>query len=107
MVRRWSVRKWVIFVFCIVNLIQVVSAEQSELKSQLLASTCAACHGTNGHSVGGLPSLAGLAPEYIIEQMEQFSSGQRVSTVMSHHSRGYTKQEVKLLAEYFSKQNIN
>lgn len=70
----------------------------------LLASSCAACHGTNGHSVGGTPSLAGLEPLHFIEQMKQFVDASRKSTVMFHHASGLTENEVELLAEYFSRQ---
>ena len=80
-----------------------VMAEQAR-NAELLASTCAACHGTNGYSAGGLPSLAGVDKRYIIEQMQQFVSGERTSTVMSHHASGYTVEEIALIADYFSKQ---
>lgn len=71
---------------------------------ELLASSCAACHGTNGHSVAGTPTLAGLASAHIIEQMRQFAAGDRPSTVMFHHASGYTSEEITLLADYFSQQ---
>mgnify|MGYP005849699179 CR=1 FL=1 len=70
----------------------------------LLASACAACHGTQGHSVAGTPSLAGLDRLYFIEQMRQFRTGERPSTVMMKHASGYTKEEIRLLAEYFAGQ---
>jgi len=70
----------------------------------LLASACAACHGTNGHSAGGTPSLADLDQLYFIEQMRQFQTGERPSSVMMKHAQGYTEQEIRLLAEYFSRQ---
>jgi len=71
---------------------------------ELLASSCAACHGTNGHSVGGIPNLAGMGQLHFIEQMGQFIDGTRQSTVMFHHAGGYTAAEIKLLAEFFSSQ---
>jgi len=71
---------------------------------ELLASSCAACHGTNGHSAGGLPSLAGVDKLYLIEQMQQFVSGERSSTVMQHHASGYSSEEIVLMADFFSKQ---
>lgn len=71
----------------------------------LLASSCAACHGTNGHSVGGTPGLAGLDKLYFIEQIRQFVDGDRASTVMFHHANGYTAEEIELMATFFSKQN--
>lgn len=70
----------------------------------LLAAACAACHGTNGHSVGGTPSLAGLDRLYFIEQMQQFQTGERPSSVMMQHARGYTEEEIRLLATYFAGQ---
>jgi len=80
----------------------VFSAQERNI--ELLASSCAACHGTRGHSAGGFPSLAGMASGHIVEQMTQFVNGQRPSTVMIHHANGYTKEEIKLLAQFFSEQ---
>jgi cytochrome c553 len=70
----------------------------------LLAASCAACHGTQGYSVGGTPSLAGLDQLYFIEQMQQFKTGERPSSVMMKYARGYTEAEIRLLADYFSSQ---
>jgi sulfide dehydrogenase cytochrome subunit len=36
--------------------------------------------------------------------MQLFQSGERPSSVMMKHARGYTEEEIRLLAEYFSKQ---
>jgi len=82
--------------------VSVIQAEERNV--QLLASSCAACHGTNGHSVAGTPSLAGLDRIYFIEQMQQFQTGERPSTVMMQHATGYTDEEIRLLADFFSKQ---
>ncbi len=73
-------------------------------RGALLAASCASCHGTGGHSVGGTPSLAGLDTLYFIQQMQDFKSGKRPSTVMAYHASGYTDEEIKLLAAYFSSQ---
>lgn len=81
-----------------------INVQAEERNVALMASACAACHGTNGHSVGGTPSLAGLERLYFIEQMQLFQSGERPSSVMMKHARGYTEEEIRLLAEYFSKQ---
>jgi cytochrome c553 len=40
---------------------------------------------------------------YIMEQMLQFVSGERTSTVMMHHASGYSADEIELMADYFSK----
>lgn len=67
----------------------------------LLASSCAGCHGTNGYSKGEMPKLAGLQPDYFIQQMQAFANGERESSVMRHHAPAYTETEIRLLAEYF------
>jgi cytochrome subunit of sulfide dehydrogenase len=80
----------------------VIADEKRDV--ELLASSCASCHGTRGHSVAGTPSLAGLDRLYFMHQMDQFISKTRTSTVMNHHATGYTADEIKLLAEFFSQQ---
>ena len=44
-----------------------VEAEPSVPRSgEMIANTCAGCHGTDGHSAGGnMPSLAGLNKRYL------------------------------------------
>ena len=69
-----------------------------------LAASCAACHGTQGNSAGGLPSLAGLDRKYFIVQMQAFASGERKATVMHHHAKGLKLDEIEQLASYFSSQ---
>lgn len=70
----------------------------------LLASACSSCHGTQGHSVAGTPSLAGLDKLHFMQQMNSFISKSRNSTVMHHHASGYSAHEIELLAEFFAKQ---
>lgn len=72
--------------------------------TEILAASCAACHGTNGNSVGGTPVLAGLDPAHFISQMQAFSSKERPSTVMYHHAKGLTEDEIRQLADYFAQQ---
>lgn len=69
---------------------------------QVLAASCAACHGTDGNSVSGTPVLAGLDSSHFALQMHAFRSGQRSATVMQHHAKGLTDEEIQLLARHFS-----
>ena len=80
------------------------SGVNAEPNIALLASSCAGCHGTNGHSKGEMPKLAGLQQDYFIQQMQDFVSGARESSVMRHHAAAYTEKEIRLLAEYFSEE---
>ena len=73
----------------------------------MLGNTCAGCHGTNGNSHGpATPTLAGASKDYIIEAMEYYATGERASTIMGRIAKGYTKDEVKAIAEFFSKQKF-
>lgn len=76
-------------------------------RASMLANTCAGCHGPNGLSNGPkTPSIAGL-PEYkMIEAMNAFKSGERVSTVMQRIAKGYSEYDIKKLASYFAKQKV-
>lgn len=95
---------WKIVIVLLCGVMTTVSAEPQR-NIALLSASCAACHGTNGHSVGGTPGLAGLGEQHFIEQLRQFKSGARPSTVMLHHVNGYTDDEIKLMATFFSTQN--
>ncbi|WP_455205168.1 c-type cytochrome [Kaarinaea lacus] len=73
--------------------------------ASMLANTCAGCHGTHGSSVGpASPSIAGISAEYFIESMEAYKNDERVATVMNRIAKGYSEEEIKIMAEYFAKQ---
>lgn len=73
--------------------------------ASMLANTCAGCHGTNGSSVGpASPTIAGISPDYFVESMEAYRSGERPSTIMTRIAKGYTDEEIKLMADFFAQQ---
>jgi cytochrome c553 len=85
-------------------LFAATSHAEVDAHARNLAASCAACHGTNGYSVGGTPVLAGLDKALFVTQMKDFKSGARPSTVMHHHAKGYTDEEFEKLAEFFAAQ---
>jgi cytochrome c553 len=72
-----------------------------------LAANCANCHGSKGQATGAMPSLAGLKKDYIVEQMKAFKDGKRQASIMHQLSKGYTDEQIALMAEFFSKQKAN
>ena len=69
-----------------------------------LAAACFTCHGTDGRSVGGVPpSLAGRDRTYLLQAMKDFKSGKRPATIMHQQAKGYTDEELELLATYFAR----
>ena len=69
------------------------------------AATCTGCHGTNGHSAGGMPMLAGLDRSAIVNAMKEFKAGTRPATVMHQHAKGYTDEQIERIAEFFAAQS--
>ena len=75
--------------------------------AEMLANTCAGCHGTSGVSTGpATPTLAGISTEYFTEAMEEYKEGTRPSTIMTRIAKGYSKEEFSLMAGYFSEQKF-
>lgn len=66
------------------------------------AASCAACHGTDGHSGGGMPSLAGRSADELGRMLVEFREGKRFATVMHQHAKGYTDDEIRQIAAHFS-----
>lgn len=81
---------------------QTQAAEPSDLRSAVLASTCFACHGTDGKSPGSIPSIYGFPAQVMEMQLKTFRDGTRAATVMDRHAKGYTDEEISLIAEYLS-----
>jgi len=66
-----------------------------------LAATCITCHGKNATGTG---TLDGMPKNRIVQTMKDFKSGARPATLMHQLAKGYTEQQVELLAEHFSQQ---
>ncbi|MBL3598537.1 MAG: cytochrome c4 [gamma proteobacterium endosymbiont of Lamellibrachia anaximandri] len=70
---------------------------------ETLAGGCFGCHGFEGRSLGpATPSIAGLSEGYFTAVMEAYRRGDRFSTVMGRILPGYTPDEVRRMAGYFS-----
>ena len=51
-----------------------------------------------------MPGLAGLSRPYFIEQMNAFKAGKRQATIMHQISKGFSDEQISVLADYFSAQ---
>jgi sulfide dehydrogenase cytochrome subunit len=68
-----------------------------------LAATCFTCHGTEGRSIGGVPpGLAGADRAVLLQTLKDFKAGKRPATIMHQHAKGYTDEQLELIAGYFS-----
>jgi cytochrome c553 len=79
------------------------SAQDANL-ARNLAATCANCHGTNGQARGDMKPLAGVPAGKIIAAVADYKSGAQPATIMHQIAKGYTDEQIKLVAGYFAAQ---
>lgn len=103
---RTSIRLLNVILVLATSLVLVPAGQAEELtRAAMLSASCEGCHGTNGRSPGAIPTIAGKSADYLRETMESFRSGDKEATVMDRHVKGYTDEEIRLIAEYFSNQS--
>ncbi len=83
---------------------QSAQAPVSQHLARNLAAQCANCHGTNGRSVAEVPSLAGQSAAVLVSKMKDYKDGKQQATIMHQLSKGYTDEQIALIADYYSKQ---
>jgi cytochrome c553 len=67
-----------------------------------LAATCTGCHGTDGRSAGAIPALAGEPADALMRKLTDFRSGERPATIMHQIAKGYTDEQLRLIAVWFA-----
>jgi len=79
----------------------------TDVNTAMLVNTCVGCHGPNGSSVGpATPSIAGMSKYAFIKAMQEGKSNQRPTTIMGRIARGYTDEQIEIMADFFSQQEF-
>jgi cytochrome c553 len=89
--------------FGLFGAIGLAQAQDANL-ARNLAATCANCHGTNGQARGDMKPLAGVSAEKIVAMLADFKSGAQPATIMHQISKGYTDEQIKLIASFLAMQ---
>ncbi|MEN9433753.1 MAG: hypothetical protein RLZZ422_1342 [Pseudomonadota bacterium] len=72
-------------------------------RASLLVQPCFACHGDKGVSKGlPIPSLTGLSADKLHETLLSFKRDQRPATLMNRIAKGYSDEDLKLIASYLA-----
>jgi len=81
--------------------------DATRLNNLSLAATCANCHGTNGVSVAGdlMPAINNLSASEIEARLKEYKAGTRNGTIMPQLAKGYTEEQIKIIAEVLGKKN--
>ena len=79
---------------------------KSEGEAMFEALGCMSCHGSGGNSTDDdIPSLAGRDAEWLVQQLEQFQSGERQNAIMNAMAPMAEGFE-DTIAEYLSTQGL-
>ena len=75
-------------------------------KGQSIATgVCAACHGADGNApIPANPNLAGQHPEYLLKQLRNYKSGERVNPIMAGMVAALSEEDMRNVAAYFASQ---
>ena len=72
------------------------------------AGACIGCHGPNGNStMPGIPSLAAQNSRYLYLQLRDFQEGRRSNDMMTPMMAGLSKDDMREIADYYSKQKLS
>jgi len=101
---------YAVFFACMISLVPTsfaASGDVVEIKhGQLLAQTCAACHGADGNTANAAlyPNLAGQFPDYIVLQLTNFKSGERPNGLMRTFANSLQQSDMQAVGAYFGAQ---
>jgi cytochrome c553 len=96
--------RWIMWIVIVLPLSAHAAGQDTrQFAGEHLAASCAACHGSDGNPVDTvLPTLAGQDKQALLASLLAYKSGARPSTVMQQISKGYSDEQLTLIAEYFS-----
>lgn len=92
---------------CLLAAAPPAPAQEAELEraKKIVAGSCFLCHGMEGESATELfPRLAAQNEKYIAKQLANFKSGERKSEVMPRMVGALTREDMRALGLYFSRQ---
>ena len=78
-------------------------AAEDRPSGEVLANTCYSCHGTDGHSAGAMPSIAGKDASYIERRLLDYRDDRLSGTVMNRIAKGFSAEEIERLSQHFAK----
>lgn len=68
--------------------------------SESIFSSCTGCHGSNGEGIAPFPRLIGQKPDYIEQQLTNYKTGVRQSTIMQAMTINMSDKDIKSVAAY-------
>ncbi|MDG2141169.1 MAG: c-type cytochrome [Gammaproteobacteria bacterium] len=86
---------------------QSALAQGDAAAGQAKSALCATCHGAEGNSEISInPKLAGQNFNYIVKQLNDYKSGNRVNATMSAMVAALTEQDILDISAWYSSQQV-
>ena len=81
----------------------VAAAVEPAKGAAISTSVCSACHTNDGsRGIAANPILQGQHPEYLVKQLSEFKSGQRVNPIMSGMVAALSEADMKNVAAFYA-----
>ncbi len=77
-----------------------LAAASAAPSAEMMANTCAMCHGTDGKAVGKMEKLYGKRASKIEDELLEFKQEHK-GRVMAPMMKAYTEEQIRMIAEYF------
>ena len=78
------------------------AADLAALRARDLAANCTPCHSADAPESSAIPRIVGLPADKILRRLQAFSSGDAPATVMHQIVRGYSDEQLALIAAHFA-----
>lgn len=70
--------------------------------AQFLAGACISCHTLDKTKTSAIPSLVGMPSASILSDMLDYANDKRDGRLMPQIAKGYTREQMEMIAHYFS-----
>ncbi|RAU20581.1 sulfide dehydrogenase [Paramagnetospirillum kuznetsovii] len=71
--------------------------------ANVMADSCAGCHGTGGQSLGAMPAFNTKSADELKKMLRDYRSGAREATIMDRITKGYSEAQLDAIVDYYKK----
>ncbi|AKU13170.1 Cytochrome c, class I [Azoarcus sp. CIB] len=78
------------------------AADSAALHARNLAANCTPCHSADAPAPNAIPRIVGLPADRLLHRLRAFRSGDTPATVMHQIVRGYSDEQLSLIAAHLA-----
>jgi cytochrome c553 len=92
------------FLSAMVSLLAIAGPSHAASPLPPGAASCSGCHAVHPTASPAIPGIYGRNPDEVVTAMAAFRDGSRPATVMNRIARGFSDDEVRLIAAWLATQ---